>query len=246
MLKTVCQVFSKEIFYIFTLINISGVKKISKLLFVSLAGAALVACSLRNEQEVTVHGIIGRLDNSRISITYTNPGNELRHDTVTTSESGKFDFRVPVASRLNTITIRFIDKNSRTTLFANPGDDITIKGSIEYVDLLTIKGGAVNDDLNRFKKQISTLYKERLDLLKRPYKNDKLTEVRLAEIDLFLKREAKNFIRENPSSIASVVLIQDFFYQDYDPSTAELLSILQGDATRTHMAQKMRNSLRFR
>jgi hypothetical protein len=109
--------------------------------------------------------------------------------------------------------------------FAKGGDIIRITGDIELVDLLTITGGPVNDDLTRFKQDIHELYVERQRIIDGKYQQGGETvEVRLAEINLALKRKAKEFILEHPASFASLVLIQDFFYQDYDPNTGGIAS----------------------
>ncbi|MCX6307644.1 MAG: hypothetical protein NTY32_02045, partial [Bacteroidia bacterium] len=158
--------------------------------------------------------------------------------------AGKFNLKLRTCENLTPINIYFAEKKCWTTLFAEPGDRITIRGNIENVDLLSIRGGLVNNDLYRFKLQIRELYQERLDLLKGTYSRENSTEVRLAEINLLLKRAAKEFIMENPSSIASVVLIQDFFYQEYDPSTSDLLALLRVPASNCPLAEKIRNGLR--
>ena len=205
-----------------------------------------VSCSKSDNNQVIVHGNIDHLGKSELYISYYKAKDLLAFDTIRSSESGKFDFKLESFDEISPITIYFHDNNCWTTLFAKAGDDITISGDIEMVDLLNISGGPVNDDLNRFKKQIRSLYVERQQILEGKYSNSSgvETETRLAEINLALKRKAKEFIISNPSSVASVVLIQDFFYQDYDPSTTELLDILEGDASTFHMTAKIREEIK--
>jgi len=216
------------------------------LLLIAICSFAAFGCVQQKDRQVNVMGAISHLGNSAIYVTYTNAQFKRTIDTIHSSMSGKFNLKLRTCEDLAPITIYFARKKCWTTLFAEPGDHITLRGNIEYVEMLTIRGGPVNNDLNRFKLQIRDLYKERLDILKGSYYKSNSSEVRLAEINLLLKRSAKEFIKENSSSIASVVLIQDFFYQDYDPYTSELLGLLSGEASNCHLANKIREGIRNR
>lgn len=217
---------------------------LQRFLMIAICSLAVLSCGQQNDRRVTVQGSIAHLEGSPLIVTYFNPRNERTTDTIQSSKSGKFNFRLRTNDDLVPITIYFAGNKCWTTLFAIPGDRISILGDIESVDLLSIHGGEVNNDLNRFKSQIRSLYQERLDLLKGSYSRENSSEVRLAEINLLLKRKAKEFIMENPTSIASAVLIQDFFYQDYDRSTSELLGLLRGKASTCHLAEKLREGLK--
>jgi hypothetical protein len=213
------------------------------LLLIVICSLTMYSCMQQKDRQVTVKGAVTHLGSTELYVTYTNAQFKRSVDTIHSSMSGKFDLKLRTCEDLAPITIYFGTKKCWTTLFAEPGDHITLRGNIEYVDMLTIRGGMVNNDLNRFKMQIRDLYKERLDLLKGLYSKENSSEVRLAEINLLLKRAAKDFIKENPASIASVVLIQDFFYQDYDPTTTELLGLLTGEASNCNLANKIRESI---
>lgn len=214
------------------------------LLLIAFCGLAAFSCVQQKDRRVIVQGSLTQMGVSDIYVTYTDAHFKRTLDTVQSSMSGKFSLKLRTCDDLAPITIYFASKKCWTTLFAEPGDHITLSGNIEYVDMLTIKGGLVNNDLNRFKMEISDLYKERLDLLKGSYSRENSSEVRMAEINLQLKRAAKEFIMENPTSIASVVLIQDFFYQEYDPYTSDLLALLRGPACNCHLANKIRYGIR--
>lgn len=219
-------------------------RDIKVLFFLFLCGLTTFGCMQQKDRLVSVQGAISHLGSSALYVTYTNAAYKRTVDTIHSTMGGKFSFKLPTSKTLTPISIYFAEKKSWTTLFAEPGDNINIRGNIDYVDLLSIKGGLVNDDLNRFKLQIRALYKERLDLLKGSYSRENSSEVRLAEINLLLKRAAKEFIKENPTAIASVVLIQDFFYQDYDATTGDLLALLKTPASTCHLADKLREGLR--
>jgi len=213
-------------------------------LFIAICVLAAYGCVQQKDRRVTVQGAVSRLGGSALYVTYMDAHFKHTIDTVHSTMAGKFNLKLRTCKNLTPINIYFAEKKCWTTLFAEPGDRITIRGNIENVDLLTIRGGLVNNDLNRFKLQIRDLYQERLDLLKGSYSRENSTEVRLAEINLLLKRAAKEFIMENPTSIASVVLIQDFFYQEYDPSTSDLLALLRVPASNSPLAEKIRNGIR--
>lgn len=217
----------------------------SKSCFLLIAiGFLTLSCVQQKDRQVTVSGALSHLGESDLYVTYTNAQSHRKVDTIRTTMSGKFNLSFRTSGDLTPVTIYFVKKKCWTTLFVEPGDRIKLRGNIEYVDLLSIRGGEVNNDLNRFKASIHTLYQERLDLLKGSYYHENSSEVRLAEINILLKRAAKDFIMENRSSIASVVLIQDFFYQDYDPYTPELLGMLTGKASNCSLANKIREGLR--
>lgn len=215
-------------------------------LLIALCCVTTLSCVLQKDRRVSVQGTVSHLGGMQLYITYTNAHFKLAFDTIHSSMNGKFSFKLRTCNDLSPITINFAEKKCWTTLFAEPGDHITIGGNIESVDLLSIRGGIVNNDLNRFKLQIREPYQERLNLLKGSNTKENSSEVRLAEINLLLKRAAKEFIAENPSSIASVVLIQDFFYQDYDPYTSDLLALLKGPASNCHLANKIRDGIQNR
>lgn len=213
------------------------------LLLIAFCGLTAFSCVQQKDRRVTVQGALSQMSVSKIYVTYMDAHFKRTIDTIQSSMSGKFNLRLQTCDDLAPITIYFAGKKCWTTLFAEPGDHITLSGNIEYVDMLTIKGGLVNNDLNRFKMEIRDIYKERLDLLKGSYSRENSSEVRLAEINLLLKRAAKEFIMENPTSIASIVLIQDFFYQEYDPYTSDLLALLKGPACNCHLANKIRDGI---
>jgi hypothetical protein len=215
--------------------------------FLYLLGMVLLvgACSPDKPGRVSVDGQIQHLGRSAIYLSYYIDNHVLAYDTIFSNESGNFHFDITGTEEINPITLFFHDFNYWTTVFAKSGDVIQIKGDIELVDLLTITGGTVNDDLTRFKQDIHLLYVERKNIMNGKYQHGgESVDVRLAEINLGLKRKAKEFILEHPASFASVVLIQDFFYQDYDPITGELLNLLQGEALNNHLTERLKQGIK--
>lgn len=208
-------------------------------IFILIGLLPLLGCLQKEELKVEVRGEIAHLGQGKLQITYVNTKNQISFDTVSSGKKGTFSFKIQTHQTLSPIKIYFVEGKCWTTLFANPGDNIRIRGDLAYVDLLSIRGGFVNNDLDRFKNKIRALYKERLDILATNKLPEEKNQLRLAEINKLLKRAAKDFILENRSSIASVVLIQDFFYQDYDLETLDLLTALEGDAKNCKMAVKM-------
>jgi len=215
----------------------------SGILLVILCCAIIFGCTTPDRNKVFVHGEISHLGNTALLISYYTEMNTIAYDTVYSSKSGKLDFKIDVYDEITPITIYFSDKKCWTTLFARPGDHVSIKGNIEYVDMLTISGGIVNDELSQFKKQIRKLYMDRLEILGGKFATQEESEEHLAEINLLLKRSAKEYIKNNPNSIASVILIQDFFYQEYDPGTSDLIDLLQGDAKNFHLTRRLREGI---
>jgi hypothetical protein len=204
----------------------------------------LIACNGLTNKDVTVKGSIEHLGKSELYVSYYKEKGIIANDTITSNEAGKFEFLIDSFDETTPVTIYFHNNDCWTTLFAKSGDKIEIKGDIYLVDLLDIKGGEINNDLSRFKQQIKPLYLDRQEILSGKYNDSpEDTEIKLAEINLALKRKAKEFILDNTNSVASVVLIQDFFYQDYDPITKDLISELRGDAAKFHLTNRIRESI---
>lgn len=210
------------------------------LLLVVLMGS----CSLTESRQISVEGHIHHLGRSLIRISYYTDDHTIAYDSVYSSTSGKFRFTIPGTGEVNPVTLYFPDTKSWTTLFTRRGDAVHILGNIERIDLLSIRGGTVNNDLTRFKQEIGLLYIERQQIIEGELqRGENAVEMRLAEINLILKRKAKDFVLEHPSSIASVVLIQDFFYQDYDPVTVDLIATLEGEAKKCRLTERLRQGV---
>jgi len=205
---------------------------------------SMCACSSSESERVTIEGQIAHLGQSRVHVSYYINDHSLGYDTVFTNETGHFKFQVSGTAEINPITLFFPESKCWTTVFAKAGDDINLQGDLEMIDLLTIKGGKVNEDLTLFKQDIRPLYIERQRIVNNnTQKEDEGLEVRLAEINVLLKRKAKEFIMDHPGSYASVVLIQDFFYQDYDPNTAELLALLTDEAKNNALTERLKQGI---
>jgi hypothetical protein len=212
------------------------------LIIILIGLLSLTACDKDEVRMVDVRGDVKNLTSPSIYVTYHRGDGDLVHDTVVANDNGTFHFQLETSEEIAPVMIYFNHRKKWTTLFAKSGDEVTVKGDLDYVDLLSIRGGEVNDDLDEFKQIIRLLYKERLDLLySEP--SEILAQHRLSEIDALLKQKAREFITDKPSSLASVVLIQDFFYQDYDPLTKELVTQLRGIARKSQMAEDIRNGI---
>jgi hypothetical protein len=234
-----------ELCFFFVLLHLLTfiMKRKEAIVLVALGCFLAFGCTKPENRQVVVRGNIENLGKSPLYVSYYQSIDVLAYDTIWSTRSGSFEFKARSCDEISPVTIYFKNRKCWTTLFAEPGDHVSIKGNIEFVDLLNIHGGVTNDDLNTFKNQIRNLYMERLSLLKEKDAAEEPSQERLAEINLLLKRKAKEYIREKPASIASVVLIQDFFYQDYDPITRDLLGLLEGDARNSHLANRIREGV---
>jgi len=218
-------------------------KNVHRIFLLVICSVLAFGCSTPDEQKISVHGDIDNLGQSQLLVTYYKEKDVISSHSVYSNHSGKFDLKIDAYDEITPIRIYFVNKKCWTTLFARPGDNVNIKGNIDMVDMLIITGGTVNNDLNRFKKQIRRLYLARLAILNGKYANKEESAEHLAQINLILKRLAKEFIKDNPSSVASVVLIQDFFYQDYDTCTKDLLNLLKGDAKDYYLTKQIREGI---
>ena len=218
-----------------------------KLLFgVSLFCCIVFSCRQENMDSFVLKGKIARLNNYTVFIiTPDTLLGEMRIDTIIAGSSkgsrGKFEYKNSSDS-LIPIIIYFEEGTVWTTVWAQNGDKIELNGNVMYPELLIAKGGEVNDKLAKFREAQRTLLTEKRDLL---YKMEALEVVdsilpdvskneyfaKITNIDNQLQNEASIFIRENPSSIASLVLFQDYLFDADAPlRNQEYLNLITGAA----------------
>ena len=173
---------------------------------------ALVFVSCDNKDSYTLRGNIKGLQHSEL---YFVSGKDLRIDTFRT-KSGKFTYR-GVAQTVEPLLIYMENGNIWTTLWVQNGEKFSLTGDARYPELIMVKGGEINKLLTAFKTENLSLIKEKCDL------RDKLQHAESSEsinngqffsqiknIDQLLKMAAQDFVEANPSSIAALVMIQDY------------------------------------
>lgn len=159
-------------------------------------------------------------------------------DTVKVNAKGEFSF----GGHVDTLTIinLYFNKNTESTyILVNKGLNVEIKGDVLLPDLISAKGGEINDDLTSFKEKNSNLLEARAKILNSASKNTGQNDsmavkdyvVELKNINFDLKNVAATYIKSNPDKIASVLLINTFFKDETSiPRLDENLNLLKGKA----------------
>lgn len=197
--------------------------------------------SCKDENKVTIKGEISNLDYPYVIVTHFST-DILTVDTLKIGNKGQFNYRTSIDT-LTIFTFYFNNYNSSAVVFADKGEKISLKGDATLPDLIQVNGNEINDDLTLFKKENEALLKQRAELLNNMKidrmentnqgilsENEKI--VRLNSLNHELTQKAEDFVRKNPSKIASVILINNLFRDTENPTTLErVLKYLEGEAS---------------
>lgn len=176
----------------------------------------VVSCS-GNKNAYTLKGNISGLKSPVISIV-SDTGLSL--DTIQV-RSGKFTYN-GVSPTVEPLVIYMENKNTWITVWVQNGENIQLKGNALYPELMIVKGGEINKLLSEFKIENKALLKERCDLRDNlSARTEQATELgagmnnaqlssQLKNIDQILKTKAQDFVKAHPSSVAALVMIQDY------------------------------------
>ena len=228
--------------------------KIKLFFSITLFCCILLSCRQESSTNYVVKGKITGLNNYSIFIVVpdTLPG-EMHIDTIIAGSSkgsrGRFEYKNS-ADSLIPVILYFEEGTVWTTLWVQNGDIIELNGNVMYPELLIAKGGEVNNKLAQFKEAQRTLLTEKRDLL---YKMEALEMVdsiipdvskneyfaKITNIDNQLQNEASIFIKDNPASIASLVLFQDYLFDADAPlRNQEFLNLITGAAQKDDLYLK--------
>lgn len=199
------------------------------LLFNFLLLLILTSCGDKNSY--TIEGVLSDLENAEVLLlTSTYPTLEI--DTVFAS-NGKFKYKNS-SDTLQPLLVYLEQTSVWFTVWAKNGDKIKLSGTPFYPELIQVKGGDVNNLLSGFRADNAAFIKEREDL-RYTQNNDSLKDStasnRFLELNHLLKEKAKAFVKENPSSIAALIAIQDYVLTDENVEDVKLcLSLIEGTA----------------
>jgi len=147
-------------------------------------------------------------------------GSEFQLDTVRT-QSGKFSYR-GVSDTIEPVVLYMENGNSWITIWVQNGEELMLTGNVHYPEMMMVKGGEINKLLSEFKTENLSLIKERCDLRDNlNVRTEQATESgssinnaqlssQLKNIDQIVKTRAQDFIKDHPSSVAALVMIQDY------------------------------------
>lgn len=164
--------------------------------------------------------ITGKLDNVTDSVFYAafETGDTLYVDTIRVNKKGEFSFSGTVDT-LSIISLYFKGSAVSPYVLVDKGWTVNLQGDIKEPDLLQIKGGDINNDLTKFKNDNAELLKSRSELYKRKLEATESVDslnvtdyaVDLKNVNFELLNIAGDYVKRNPTKIASVILIDNLF-----------------------------------
>lgn len=188
------------------------------LLFLAMSVLLLQSCKKQNPRIYTIKGKIENLKGKSIFFARDYPDSTFV-DTIQVDKDGSFLYE-GLTDSLTIGTLFFNNGSSQTSIFIDKGLDVNVKGDASIPDLISVKGGDVNNDLTDFKKKNKDLLMARgkliselsppLQVSKTPGGSPDLNS-KLNSLNFQLTNRASEYIRNNPDKIASVIFIQDFF-----------------------------------
>lgn len=204
----------------------------------------LLFCCCSRNKSVDLHAKINNISVYSIQISYYNKDSVLIKKSIPLNFDS-FYYTIDDIKELTKVTLFFYNSKQWTTFFIEPGDNININGDERFIPLINISGGDINNKLTSFKQSISELFIKRRNLIVSdicPHKIDSVN-LEIEKIDSTICDSAECFIRKNPNSIASVILINDFFFQKEKNKARELLNNLSGKAAEYCETKYMMNNL---
>ena len=183
--------------------------------YIYLLLLALIAISCKDKNSYILKGNIKGLQSDELYIVSA----DLHVDTIQT-KSGKFTYR-GVSQTAEPLLIYMENKSVWITLWVQNGERFFLTGDANYPEMVIVKGGEINDLLFEFKSENLSLIKERCDIRDKiltrlehaeesNVNNDAQLSFQIKNVDRILKTRAQDFVEANPSSIAALVMIQDY------------------------------------
>jgi len=224
-----------------------GKRILLNLLFVLLCAFGFVSC--KDTNSYAIRGEIKGIKNPDIYVV-TRTDSTVSIDTIQV-KANKFKFKGE-SENLQPVVIYMEKGNVWMTVWAENGKNIILTGDVNYPELILAKGGEVNDLLSEFRVKNKGLIKEIGDLRDKILTNSKGNNAMSAEmanaqlssqiknINQSLVNQAMDFIKLHPSSVASLVLIQDFMLDNEKAADIQpVLSLITGEAKENELFNKL-------
>lgn len=221
--------------------------RIFKFIATTLLLLVLFFSCKKDNRNLTVSGELANVEGDHFIAAFEK-GDSIIIDTIKIQD-GKFSYKAYVDT-LTVMRLYFNNTTKSPKLFAfvDKNWDVKIKGDISYPDLITIEGGDVNNDLTEFKKQNKELLENQAKIISSVHKDSSSTEenkdyiMNLKNINFELADATSEYVKKNPSKIASVVLMNVFFKDEtLIPRLDEALNKLTGKAELFYLTQELRD-----
>jgi len=205
----------------------------------------VISCGDKNSY--VLKGNISGLKNPEI---YIVSGTDLHVDTVRT-QSGKFTYR-GVSDSIEPLIVYMEGGSVWITVWVHNNENFLLTGNAPYPEMMMVKGGDLNKLLSEFKTENLSLIKERCDLrdnlsARTEHATESGTSInnaqlssQLKNVDQMMKTRAQDFVEAHPSSIAALVMIQDYILDiEHASDIQPFLNLLTEDVKANPLYDKL-------
>jgi peroxiredoxin len=191
-----------------------------------------------------VEGKLSNLTDETLYVVYASL-EKIQIDTVLSDNKGRFlIFHDPKGEDIQMITIYYNNRDSRFSVYPEPGKPVKITGDATNPQLLQIKGGRINDMLSDYKKKATPILAKIADIQINNKESGSLSGTGLAELTnlkLELRVVLQDFITKNPKEEASVILISEYFSNPDELEQAEdFLNLLSPELKDFFLVKELR------
>lgn len=187
-------------------------------LYIAFATIAVVFANISCSKPSDIYVVKGKLENVKDSVFFAarETGDSLHVDTIHINKKGEFSFSGTVDT-LTVISLYFKESAASPYILVDKGWQVNVNGDINMPDLLTVKGGDINNDLTKFKTDNMDILKSRSKLVKLQPGTlsdsvvNKQYVLDLKNVNFELLNIASDYVKHNPNKIASVILIDNMF-----------------------------------
>ena len=179
------------------------------------------SCQQRPKDTFLIEGKITNLASPNLYIVSGHEPDSLRIDSVICNKNGRFSFRGK-ADSLSSVMIYMEKGKTWTTVWVQNNQKIVLSGNAVYPELILARGNDINDVLSDFREKNHDILKERQDLLDRKNALGAIDSLnsdvvngsqyvsKILNLNYTLKDRVEAFVKENPASLACLILIQDY------------------------------------
>lgn len=213
-------------------------KNRTQLLFYLCLLFIVSSCKSADNSNFTVEGQLEGLENNEVFVVKNYALDSVSVDTIRDIKDGVFRFSGNVENP-TLVTLFYTEKYPPLRFIIDKDYSVQIKGNVSDPLNIEIKGGVVNDDLTAFKKNNRNLLISRFRVFE---KNNPVDPSHLKNIDYQLSRAVRDYVSENPSKLASVILMDQYAKGSLAPELLnEDINKLEGAAADYYLTTTLKN-----
>lgn len=211
--------------------------KIVFILLIGFVGLFITSCGKKSDTNYNIEGKLDNLSVNNIYILKEVTNDSLVLDTIKVEKKGEFTFKGTVHEP--TMLSLFIGEGTvPVRMLVEPGYNVKVKGDALQSDLIEVKGGTVNDDINEFKVKNASLLQSKHRILS---KNENLDPAELKNINLQLARNIREYVEKNPTKIAGVILMNEYSINNTSAEQlGEDVELLKGAAANFYLTTQLK------